>query len=646
VIRQSIHSDRVHGSYLFALAFLLTAPVWCQAQTSPQYTITTIAGSLGELGSYSGDGGAATSALLWGPADVIFDSSGNLYISDSINDLIRLINPSGTISTFAGSCPSTPCAGAFAGDGGAATKASLNSPAGMTFDSSANFYIADSGNFVIRKVAGGTISTVAGKNVGVAFAGDLGAATSAGITPTGVAVDPTLNIYIADAFNNVVRVVCETQTPIACTNNAFIGGAIWAAGDINTFAGNNAAGPGYQGDGGVATGSLLNDPTAVLLDSAGDLYISDSGNCAIRKVAAATSIITTVAGDGTGIAGYSGDGGLATQAKLNNPKGIALDSSGNLYIADTDNCAIRMVNAATGVITTIAGIPPAVAGALAVCGSTGDGGLATSAQLNFPSGVAVNGGKVYIADFGNNAVRLLTPAAEVPKINAGGVVNDASYSAPVAPGSIAAVFGDFFLTAGSSDTDLPLVSTLQSLSFQFGGTAAPLYFVSGGQVNFQVPWELAGQSTATLTATLNGTSGAAQTATVAAFAPAIFTLNSQGTGPGAILDSSYDLVDSNNPATAGTTTILIYCTGLGAVANQPATGSPGPSSPLAETTTAPTVTIGGVTANVSFSGLAPGYVGLYQVNALVPAGVAAGSAVPVAISIGGVTSNTATIAVQ
>lgn len=622
---------------------LILTTVICQAQTTPQYTITTIAGQLGEAGSYSGDGGAATAAALNGPDDVIFDSSGNLYISDSVNDLVRQINTGGTISTFAGDCTATPCTGSFSGDGAAATKAGLNSPSGMTIDSSSNFYIADTDNYEIRKVTGGTISTVAGKNsLGASFAGNLGAATSAGLwNPSGVAVDSAGNIYIADAFNNVVRVVCQTQTPIACTNNAFIGGVIWAAGDINTFAGNNAAGAGYQGDGGVATGSLLNNPAAVLLDAAGDLYISDSGNSAIRKVAAGTSIITTVAGDGSAIPGYTGDGGPATQAKLNNPKGIAVDSTGNLYIADTGNSAVRMVNATTGVITTIAGN--------GTPGSSGNGGLATSAQLYFPTGVAVNGGKVYIADSANNAIRLLTPAAQVPQIGAGGVVNDASYTAPVAPGSIAAVFGDFFLTAGSSDTDVPLDTSLQNLSFQFGGAAAPLYYVSGSQVNLQVPWELAGQSTATLTGTLNGTAGASQTVTVAPFAPAIFTMNAQGTGPGAILDSSFNLIDSNNPATAGSTTILIYCTGLGAVtANQPATGAPASLNPsqLAPTSTTPTVTIGGLAANVSFSGLAPGYVGLYQVNALVPAGVAAGSAVAVSISMGGVTSNTVTIAVQ
>ena len=608
-------------------------PVLCRAQAPPVYTITTIAGNCTTIpcaGNYAGDGGPATNAFLFGPSDVILDSSGNVDISDTVNNRIRQLNPStGIINTVVGN----GIAG-YAGDGSLATATGteLSSPTGMTFDSHGNLYIADTGNFVIREVSTSSIiSTVAGENsLGAGFSGDGGLATSAQLAnPTSVAVDSAGNMYIADSYNNVVRVVCANQVPIACHNVA--------AGDINTFAGNSVTGANYTGDGGLATSALLSDPVAVLLDAAGNLYISDSGNNAIRKVNT-SGIITTLAGMGPFANGYSGDGGPAIQAELNAPKGIALDSSGNLYIADTVNCVIRVVEP-NGNITTIAGN--------GTPGYSVNGGPALSAQLYFPSGVAAYAGKIYIADNQNNLIRLLTPPAQAPTINAGGVVNGASYTAPVAPGSIADVFGDFFLASSSGDTDLPLVTSLQNLSFEFGGgTAAPLYFVSGGQVNLQVPWELAGQSTATLAATLYGTAGAAQTVSLAAFAPAIFTMNSKGTGQGAILDSSYRLVDSSNPATAGTTTILIYCTGLGAVSNQPATGSPALANPLSATTGATAVTIGGVTANASFSGLAPGFAGLYQVNVLVPAGVAAGSAVPVAISMGGVTSNTATIVVQ
>jgi uncharacterized protein (TIGR03437 family) len=228
-------------------------------------------------------------------------------------------------------------------------------------------------------------------------------------------------------------------------------------------------------------------------------------------------------------------------------------------------------------------------------------------------------------------------------------VNDASYTAPVVAGSIAAAFGDFLLSAPVTDSTSPLLTSLSGLSLQFGsGPLAPLFYANVGQVNLQVPWELAGESQTTLTVTLGGQTSAAQTVSLAPFAPAIFATNSQGFGQGAILDSqSYALVDSNHPAIPGSTYVLIYCTGLGAVTNQPATGAPASNSPLSWTTTTPTVTIGGVpAAGLDFYGLAPGFAGLYQVNALVPPGLTPGSAVPVTISIGGVTSNTVTIAVQ
>jgi trimeric autotransporter adhesin len=620
---------------------LILAPALCLAQAPPAYTITTVAGQLGQQGNYAGDGGPALNAFLFGPSDVILDSSGNIYFSDTVNNRIREVVPNtGAVDTWLINTVAGDGTAGYNGDGTLATAAGteLSSPTGITFDSSGNLYIADTGNFVIREVvaSSGNISTVAGENsLGAGFSGDDGPAPTAQLNnPSGVAVDPTGNMYIADPANNVVRVVCANQTPIACTHLGY--------GDINTFAGNDTQGANYSGDGGPPTSALLNDPVAVVLDPAGNLYISDSGNNVIRKVTPGqNAVISTVAGTAANPPGFSGDGGPAIKAQLNGPKGLAADSSGNLYIADHDNSVIRMVNA-SGTIYTIAGNQGAGPG------DFGDGGPATSAQLTFPSGVAAYGGKIYIADNSNNAIRLLTPPAQVPQIGAGGVVNDASYTAPVAPGSIAAVFGDFFLTSGSSDTEVPLSTSLQNLSFLFsGGTAAPLYYVSSGQANIQVPWELAGQTSATLTATLNGTAGAAQTVAVADFAPAIFTLNAQGNGPGAILDSSYRLVNSANPVTAGSTTILIYCTGLGAVsANQPGTGVPASTTELAPTVTLPTVTIGGITANVSFSGLAPGFVGLYQVNALVPAGVASGPTVPVSISIQGVTSNTVSIVVQ
>jgi uncharacterized protein (TIGR03437 family) len=237
-------------------------------------------------------------------------------------------------------------------------------------------------------------------------------------------------------------------------------------------------------------------------------------------------------------------------------------------------------------------------------------------------------------------------AATGPVISAGGVVNSASSVAgPVAPGSIATVYGSFLLSSSSTAPGVPWPTTLGGLSLQFGGPLqAPLYYASGGQSSIQVPWELAGQTQDALTATVNAQTSAPIQVSLMPFAPGIFSMNGQGTGQGAILDSSYKLVDSSNPATAGSTYIQIYCTGLGPVTNQPATGAPASSSPLSSTITTPAVTVGGVSAYVLFSGLAPGSVGLYQVNAQVPAGAPTGSAIPVVISMGGVISNSVNIA--
>jgi uncharacterized protein (TIGR03437 family) len=232
----------------------------------------------------------------------------------------------------------------------------------------------------------------------------------------------------------------------------------------------------------------------------------------------------------------------------------------------------------------------------------------------------------------------------LPSINSGGVVSSADATAPVSPGSIASVYGTFPVSSSSQTTVTPWPTTLSGLSMQFSGISVPLLYASPLLVNVQVPWELNGQTQALATATVANQTSAPQIVNLAAFAPGIFVMNAQGQG--AILDSSYLLVDSSNPAIAGSTYIQIYCTGLGPVTNQPATGASAPISPLAITTTTPTLTVGGMPATVLFSGLAPTAVGLYQVNAQVPTGVTPGSAVPVVLKIGGTVSNTVKIAVQ
>jgi uncharacterized protein (TIGR03437 family) len=272
--------------------------------------------------------------------------------------------------------------------------------------------------------------------------------------------------------------------------------------------------------------------------------------------------------------------------------------------------------------------------------------VAANAPSQVTNQVTVSGGGSAAASATD--VASIAVASSVPSINPGGLANAASFApgAPVAPGSIAAVFGNFPLSSPSAASSLPLPTKLSGLSLQFNYTiGAPLFYASAGQVNLQVPWELAGQAQTPLMATLGGQISTVQTMNLASFAPGIFTTSAQGTGQGAILDLDYRLVDQSNPAAPGSV-VVIYCTGLGPVSNQPASGSPAPADPLAETPTKPTVTIGGVPATVQFSGLVPGLVGEYQVNAVVPSGSATGNAVPVAMTMGGVASNTVTMAVK
>jgi uncharacterized protein (TIGR03437 family) len=674
--------------------------------------ITTVAGG-GSNGP--GDGGLATDARLASPSGVAVDAAGNLFFADLglndqyLKDSIRKVSVTGIITTVAGG------GHIFADDG----RPQLSFPQGVAVDANGNLFIADTQHYRMLKLAAtGIITPVAG-NGSYSYSGDGGLATNAQIgTPTGVAVDAVGNVFIADADNHRIRKVSATGIITVVGTGSYgnsgssgdggpatsaqinrpIGLAVDASGNLffadsgSFLASSNdirkvsatgiitkvAGGYGYAGDGGPAISAQINTPSGVAVDASGNLFFADSENSRIRKVSA-TGIITTVAGTGSyGRWGYSGDGGPATSAELNRPQGVAVDVSGNLFIADSDNRVIRKVSP-TGIITTVtnqgygalavavdasgnilyseynrileistAGIITPVAGN-GLLGYSGDGGPATMAQLDGASGIAIaRNGNVYIADSLNHAIRMLTPAgsSSVPSVTDGGIVNAASFTSPVAPGGIVSLFGNFLVTVPEEAKTLPIQNTLGGLSLQFSGVPlAPLFFAGPTQTNAQIPWELAGQTQTTVVAIFNGQSSSAQTVSLAAYAPGIF-VSQPATALGAIVDSHYLLVDSANPATAGSTVVQIFCTGLGPVTNQPATGAASPGSPLAWTTTKATATIGGMAADVSFSGLAPGFVGLYQVNALVPPGSAKGGAVPVTIAIGGVSSNTVTIAVQ
>jgi len=434
--------------------------------------INTVAGNSNGGSTFCGDGLAATNAGLDSPQHLAVDSAGNLYIADSTNNRIRKVNAAtGIISTVAGSSSS-----GYAGDGTAATAASLQGPAGVAVDALGNIYIADSTNERIREVnaSTGIISTLAGSTSG--FAGDGGAASTAMLNdPCGLAIDAAGGLYIADDGNNRIREIAsggvwvmvspaptsitlaattvsstygqsETLTATVSSSAGTPGGTVtfmaggaalgspatlnasgvatlnltslpagtdylsatysgaanyaagtttaWPGAIIASVAGNGSSG--YSGDNGAATAAGLNGPDAVAVDAAGDLFIADTGDNRVREVNKATGVVTTIAGNGT--AGYSGDNGQATAAELNHPEGLALDTSGHLFICDTNNNRIREVNLSTGVITTIAGNGTFSYG--------GDNGPATAADLESPEGIAVDSsGNLYIADNANNRVR-------------------------------------------------------------------------------------------------------------------------------------------------------------------------------------------------------------------------------------------------
>jgi uncharacterized protein (TIGR03437 family) len=614
--------------------------------------IGTVAGN-GKAG-FSGDNGLATQAQLASPHGLAVDSAGALYIADQGNGRIRKV-ANGVITTVAGNGEFGP-----GGDNGPATSAQFRWPHSVAVDAAGSLYIADFANNRIRRVSDGVITTVAGNGT-YGYSGDNGLATSAQLNgPWSVAADPTGNLYVADYINNRIRKISN--------------------GVITTVAGNGAAG--YSGDNGPATAAQLNNPWGVTLDGAGNLYIADSLNERIRKVS--NGVITTMAGGGlTGPLGggsFGGDGGPATSAQLNSPDGVAVDSAGNLYIADTGNDRVRVLTPASSSVLAIAGpsLLPAgqvgVAYAATVTATGGSGSYAWSAT-GLPAGLGMgsatgiisgtptaNSGSPYsvqvtVTDSNSaNTTRAYSLTIHAAPLNSPlitGVSNAASGLASIAPNAWVSIYGANFAAAGFSDDwsksilNGTLPTTLDGVSVSVGGIPAYVSFVSPGQINVLTPNVASGGASVTV----QTAAGTSTPVTIASqpFSPAFFPWPN-GQPVATHLDYSWAV---KNGTFAGATTvpakpgeyIILWGTGFGPTTPTAPTGVTIPASATYYTANPAYVAIGGVKAPVYATALAPGFAGLYQVVAMVPATLSNGDYSLVA-TVGGVATAATTLTVQ
>ncbi len=626
------------GDSTFAVRAFTTAGKWTG------YAGTGVQG-------FSGDGGSAINAMLSTVNDLTTDVSGNLWIADGVR--VRRVDVAGTIATAAGDGYVHSV-----GDGGPATLAQLFQPSALALDSDGNLFVADSGTERIRQVRrDGTMTTLAGNGTPARGAADGGpAAGSALNTPMGVAMDSLGNVLLADTYNHRVllvtpshalRTVAGTGTSGASPEGTAAlaaqlraprgvcsgrGGNVYIVDTSNhrvlrlppgatlqTAAGNGSRGS--AGDDGPARLAQLNTPSACATDSAGNLFIADTANHAIRRVNPA-GVISTVAG--SGVEGTSGDEGAATAARLDSPRGVAVDDVGDIFIADTGNQRIRLVTP-DGIIHGIAGTGAA--------GFAGDGGPALAALLNGPQGLYLDGaGDLYFADSGNNRIRRLVPdpltpapVIQPPPLT---VVNAFSLRAgPVAPGEIVAIFGAALGpetgVSGAWDADGALAVTLGDVEVRFDGTAAPLFYVQSGQVNVQVPYAVAGRDTVTVEVRYQAKLAAASNVAVAPSAPAMLALaaNPDGSRNG-----------ESAPA-ARSSVMTFYATGEGLTDGANVSGRPA-QAPYPHTLLPVALTIAGIDAEILYSGCAPEMAGVMQINARVPSGFVPPGEAAVELTVG------------
>src|SRR5262245_9679058 len=674
--------------FVLWLASALMSPARSETEALTAAIIRTPAGS-GFFG-FSGDGGPATNARFSNPNGVAVAAGGNLYIADLFNDRIRKVDTNGMITTFAGRF-----GGTFGGDGGPATEAGLFDVSGVAVDEKGNVYIADMDNYRVRKVdTTGKISTVAG-NGNFGYTGDKVTATQTALaSPAAVAVDVAGNIYIADLFNSRIRKVSlqgvittfagvgiagyngdggqaaqamiDTPEGVAVDRlgNVYIADSASSVvrrvapnGVITTFAGTGQ--DGFSGDGGPATQARLSSPRGVAADADGTVYIGDAGNDRIRQVTP-NGVITTVAGNGQ--TGYNGDGISATQASFFEPVGLAVDPFGSVYIADSINDRIRMLKSAqlqffglsryvlpTGASQTINIIGSGFENSMvAINGqavsSTLDaasGNLAVIVPLSFLTAPGALSFQVTKAQSQTPAERRIIVAAQ-SQLNGvpSATVSAASFQQGAAAEAIGAMFGTRLATQTGFANALPLPTSISGTSVLVNGIASPLFFVSAGQVNYQLNKELStGAIASVVTVAGDGMVSQGQIQ-ILTEAPGIFTANATGKGgPAAVwtLDGISFFAVSNpdgspRPLPAGSIVVL-FGTGI---RNTPAS-NPTDGNGVAESLR---VNLGGAIVTPAFAGPQGGFVGLDQINMPIPASLAGTGRIDAVLIVNGRAANT------